>query len=374
MKVEKILSAPTTVNNVLNSDLILNTLGTPILALKNKDIIEYANGAAENFFQVNKNSLLGSNLSIIFPPDSPIYSLLDQATKIQGSVSEFDFTLENPRIGTHSISLHIFPIPEIPEVITLLIQQRSIAAKIERQFIHRDAVKAMSAMSAIMAHEVKNPLSGIRGAAQLLEKDADKNEIKLTSLIQQETDRICDLLDRMAIFRTNTELKREPINIHLILDRVQRLAKYGFASHTNITSDFDPSLPPICGNYDELIQVFLNLVKNAAEAVPAKGGNIFLQTSYQNSVRFTPSKSENDGQRKLLINIFDNGPGISTHIGENLFDPFITSKRHGKGLGLAVVAKIINDHGGIIEYENLNKGAVFRVMLPMYSIYEKSKK
>ena len=108
--------------------------------------------------------------------------------------------------------------------------------------------------------------------------------------------------------------------------------------------------------------------------MPAKGGNIFLQTSYQNSVRFTPSKSENDGQRKLLINIFDNGPGISTHIGENLFDPFITSKRHGKGLGLAVVAKIINDHGGIIEYENLNKGAVFRVMLPMYSIYEKSKK
>jgi two-component system nitrogen regulation sensor histidine kinase GlnL len=223
----------------------------------------------------------------------------------------------------------------------------------------------MSAMSAMLAHEVKNPLSGIRGAAQLLEQGASEADLELTRLIQDEADRIKDLIERMEIFSENTPVKTGPLNIHQVLDRVHKIAKHGFAKSVHFSEEYDPSLPAVLGHRDQLIQVFLNLVKNAAEAVPKEGGEIILKTAYQHGVRFAMPGSQARVHLPLAITVQDNGPGIPEDLSEHLFDPFVTTKSGGSGLGLAMVAKIVGDLGGVIDFESRPGKTAFRVLLPM---------
>ena len=156
-------------------------------------------------------------------------------------------------------------------MLVLTLQERSIADKIDRQLTHRNAARSVTAMAAMLAHEVKNPLSGIRGAAQLLEENAGAADRELTRLICDETDRICALVDRMDVFSDRRPIEREPVNIHEVLERVRSAAQSGFARHVRFIEEYDPSLPPVHGNRDLLIQTFLNLVKNAAEAAPDAG-------------------------------------------------------------------------------------------------------
>ena len=142
-----------------------------------------------------------------------------------------------------------------------------MADKIDRQMTHRSAARSVTGLAAMLAHEIKNPLSGIRGAAQLLETAVSDEDRALTRLITDETDRIVSLVDRMEIFSDERPIDRYPVNIHVVLDHVKAIAKNGFASQIKIVEDYDPSLPSVYANRDQLIQVFLNLVKNAAEAV-----------------------------------------------------------------------------------------------------------
>ena len=159
------------------------------------------------------------------------------------------------------------PLPEQPGIILLMLQQRTMAQMIERQLTHRAAARSVSGMAAVLAHEIKNPLSGIRGAAQLLEPACRDEDRALTQLICAETDRIRNLVDRMEVFGDERPLAKEPVNIHDVLDHVRRLAETGFARGIRFVEDYDPSLPPVPGNRDKLVQAFLNLVKNAAEAI-----------------------------------------------------------------------------------------------------------
>jgi len=239
-----------------------------------------------------------------------------------------------------------------------------MAHKLDRSLTHRSAARSVVAMAAMLAHEVKNPLSGIRGAAQLLEQDADENGRELTRLICEETDRIVALVDRMEAFSGHAPIAREEVNIHEVLDRVRKIAQAGFARHVMLIEEYDPSLPPVPGDRDLLLQVLLNLVKNAAEAVPEADGEIILTTAYRHGLRLTGP----DGSRRhlpLMVSVADNGGGIPDQIKPHLFDPFVTTKRNGTGLGLALVAKVIGDHGGVTEFDSEPGRTVFRVFMPV---------
>jgi two-component system nitrogen regulation sensor histidine kinase GlnL len=346
-------------------EAILNALADPVLVVDSNERILLTNSAAEEFFQASAVMLAGRGLADLLPADSPLFTLLKQTRDTGASVSEYGVTLETPKIGSHLTTIQVSPIAEAPGAVVIALSERSIANKMDRQMTHRNAARSVTAMGAILAHEVKNPLSGIRGAAQLLEQNASAEDRMLTHLIITETDRICALVDRMDIFADKPNIEREGVNIHQVLEHVRRIAQSGFARHVRISENYDPSLPPVWGNRDQLIQVFLNLVKNAAEALPDTGGEMALSTAYQPGVRLAVPGSDARTQLPLVVSVADNGDGIPEDLRANLFDPFVTTKINGTGLGLALVAKIIGDHGGIIEFSSQPRRTVFRVYLPI---------
>lgn len=345
---------------------LLNALADPVLQVSADGSIRFANLAAEQFFDTSVATLYRRRLDELLPADSPIFALIQQVLAQGLSVSEYGVTLETPRIGAHLANLHVMPIAETPDAVLVTIYQQSRAQAIDRQLVHRNAARSVTAMAALLAHEVKNPLSGIRGAAQLLDQSASPEDRALTRLICDETDRICALLDRMDVFADQRPPVREAVNIHQVLEYVRSIAENGFARHVRIRENYDPSLPPVYGNRDQLIQVFLNLIKNAAEAVPEEDGEIVLSTAYRHGMRLALPGSRTRVQLPIAVTIQDNGEGVPEDLRSHLFDPFVTTKAKGSGLGLALVAKIIGDHGGVIEFESVPRRTMFRVMLPTY--------
>jgi two-component system nitrogen regulation sensor histidine kinase GlnL len=353
----------------IEHDLLLAALPHPVLVLGDDDRVLYANLAAETFFSLSHGMLKRQTLPDIIAFSSPLGALVGQVRKSGATVNEYGVEVDLPRSGVHRL-VDVFAggIPEQPGLIVLMLQQRSMAQMIERQLTHRAAARSVSGMAAVLAHEIKNPLSGIRGAAQLLEPGLKDEDRALTQLICTETDRIRDLVDRMEVFGDERPLAAEPVNIHSVLDHVKRLAETGFADGIKINVDYDPSLPPLPGNRDKLIQAFLNLVKNAAESIDESrepGGRIVLRTAFRPGVRLSVPGTGARVSLPLMIEVEDTGAGVPDELKPHLFDPFVTTKRKGTGLGLALVAKIIGDHGGVIECESVPKRTVFRVLLPL---------
>jgi len=346
-------------------ETVLNALASTIMVIASDDTISNLNNAGEQFFQGSASHLTGQNVSSLIPADSPILALLEQVRNSGTAVSEYGLPLETPRIGVHLVNVHASPLPDHPDFVVLAIQERSIAATIDRQLTHRGAARSVSALAAMLAHEVKNPLSGIRGAAQLLEDNASDEDKELARLIRDETDRIVALVNRMDIFSDGVPVDHQAVNIHQVLGRVRKLGESGFAKHVRFVESYDPSLPSVLGNHDQLVQVFLNLIKNAAEAISEPNGEIVLTTAYKHGVRFAVPGSDSRIHLPLMVSIQDNGEGILENIQGYMFDPFVTTKPEGTGLGLALVAKIIDDHGGIIELDSHPSKTIFRVMLPM---------
>ena len=257
--------------------------------------------------------------------------------------------------------------PEEPGTIVLVFQDASAARALDRQLAFRGAARSVTGMAAILAHEVKNPLSGIRGAAQLLEASVDESDRELTVLIRDEADRIRALVDRMEAF-SEKPIARAAVNIHRVLEHVRKLAQSGFAEDIRFRESYDPSLPPVWGNRDQLVQVILNLVKNAAEATAGMAHpEIILSTGFQHGMRIAVPGSTERVDLPLYVAVRDNGPGIPEDIRPHLFEPFVTSKASGSGLGLSLVAKIVGDHGGLIEVDSKPGRTEFRLHLPVVS-------
>jgi len=349
-------------------DLLLSALPHPVLVLSEDNHIDYANAAAEAFLSSGIALLKRTRLDDLVAFGCPLLALVEQVRRSGSTVNEYAVEITMPKLpGPKLVDVYGGPLPEQPGLVVLMLQQRNMAMMIERQLTHRAAARSASGLASVLAHEIKNPLSGIRGAAQLLEQNISDSDRSLTQLICSETDRIRNLVDRMEVFGDERPLGKEPVNIHDVLEHVRRLCETGFARGIRFIEDYDPSLPPVPGNRDKLVQAFLNLVKNAAEAIgdDKQEGRIVMQTSFRPGVRLSVQGSDTRISLPLMIQIEDNGPGIPDNLRPHLFDPFVTTKQHGTGLGLALVAKIINDHGGIIECDSEPDRTIFRVLLPM---------
>ncbi|PWS36162.1 two-component sensor histidine kinase [Falsiroseomonas bella] len=355
--------APVAAPAVPDAIAILGALPVPAVALDGEDRFLFANPAAELFFQLSAPSLTALSLRDLLPEDNRLFGLLDQVRRYEAPVYDHDLALESPRLRRFGVAAQGAPLPELPGGVVLTLQDASTAQMLDRQLNFRGAARGASAMAAMLAHEVKNPLSGIRGAAQLLELGAAESDRELCQLIQDEADRIKNLVERMDMF-SERPIECAEVNIHEVLDHVRRIALSGFAAGLRVAQDYDPSLPPVWGNRDQLVQILLNLVKNAAEAVDPREGEIQLLTAYHHGVRIAVPGSAERVHLPLTVMVRDNGPGIAEEVRATLFEPFVTTKRGGQGLGLALVAKLVTDQGGLIECDSRPGRTTFRLSLP----------
>ncbi len=347
---------------------LLDAIPNPILEIDADNRVISVNYAAEELLGISALRLVGRALDGVLAPDLPIFLLLERARCDEVTLSEHDLVLEGPRLARRVVSLQAAPIIGRPGHVVVALQDGSAARALDQQISARNAARSINGMAAVLAHEVKNPLSGIRGAAQLLEANARAEDRELTTLICDEVDRIRDLVERMEMFG-DKPIAPKPVNIHRVLEHVRRLAQSGFGARIRFVELYDPSLPAVLGHRDLLIQVLLNLVKNAAEAIAETerpDGEIQLLTGFQHGVRLGSGPARAQRNLPVFIAVRDNGPGIPEDIRRHLFEPFVSTKASGSGLGLALVAKIVADHGGLIQTESWPGRTEFRLHLPVF--------
>lgn len=347
-------------------ELFWNSLPHPAFVAGGDGQILAVNSAAEGFLHSSARRLMSQNLFDMLGEDSRVADLLRQAAGKGNYLAEYNVAFAWPRLGEMLVDIQAAPMHDDFGALLVTVIPRAIAETIDRSMTHRSAARSVAGMAGMIAHEIRNPLAGISGAAQLLEMSIGDEDRELTRLIREEAERIGSLIARVEEFGDIGPPHRGEVNIHDVLDRARLSAEAGFAQHARFVTEYDPSLPPTSGDADQLMQVLLNLLKNAAEAAPQVGGVITLRTSYRAGMKVATSHGARESL-PLEITITDNGPGVPEELQRHIFEPFVTSKARGTGLGLALVSKIVADHGGVVACQSRPGHTTFRLLLPVWA-------
>lgn len=320
------------------------------------------NPAAEQFLSLSRRAVAGRALADIVTVEAPIDAAISRCRVNRAPVFINDVQLCPAERAPVLASLQLALMGDNPELVLLLINPREIAGKLGQADGIRHSARTAIGMAQMLAHEIKNPLAGITGAAQLLSMSLSGEDRDLTDLIVAETQRVVKLLDQVEQFGNQRPPECGPTNIHDVLEQARRSAQVGFAAHMRIADSYDPSLPPVWADPDQLQQVFQNLLKNAAQAQP-EGGRIRIKTYFEQSLRVRGHAGE-DIALPIHVEIMDDGPGLPSEIAADIFDPFVSGRENGTGLGLALVSKILAAHNGWISVDSRPGRTVFRVSLP----------
>lgn len=347
-------------------EVIWISLPLPALILDAQDCILQINPAAEGFLMTSAKAIKGQPVWDRLAVDAPIEDALRRARENDAPLFVNDVDVGTGDRAPMQCNLQIAPLSGAPGQMILLISARELAGRVKQSQSVKSAAKSAIGMAEMLAHEIKNPLAGITGAAQLLSMNLAQEDLELTDLIVSESRRIVALLEQVEQFGNVSAPRIRAVNLHDMLDRARRSALVGFAAHMRIIENYDPSLPLAAADPDQLLQVILNLLKNAAQAAEidpkSAGGTITLHTYYEQSLRV----HRGNGGRKSLplqIEVIDDGPGLPPEIANDVFEPFVSGRENGTGLGLALAAKIISDNDGWISVSSAPGRTVFRISL-----------
>lgn len=339
------------------------SLPVPAVRIDANERIADLNTAAEGFFNTSSKAMRGVPVWDAIAVDAPLETSFQRARDSGAPLFVNDVDVGTGTRVPVQCALQIAPVVGVEGEMLMLISPRELAGRMTQNHSVKSAAQSAIGMAEMLAHEIKNPLAGITGAAQLLSMNLKAEDLELTDLIVEETRRIVKLLEQVEQFGNLSPPDRKPVNVHDVLDRARRSALLGFGAQMKIVEDYDPSLPLALGDPDQLVQVILNLLKNASEAAGDAGGKIRLRSFFEHSFRLR--RSDGSGQSlPLQIEVIDDGPGLPPDIKDDIFDPFVSGKENGTGLGLALVSKIISDHNGWISVDSVPGRTVFRISLP----------
>lgn len=354
----------------LMDEAIWNSLPVPAIVLDGDDRIACINAAAEGFFNTSARAAEGLPIWDTLMVDAPLEEAFDRARTNESPLFVNDVDVGTGGRAPLQCNLQIAPLSGHPDMMLMLISPREMAGRLSQGKSVKSAAKSAIGMAEMLAHEIKNPLAGITGAAQLLSMGLRGEDLELTDLIVSESRRIVTLLDQVEQFGNVGAPSFDAVNIHDVLDRARRSALLGVAAEMTIEERYDPSLPLALGDANMLVQVLQNLLKNATEAAGGKGGTIRLHTYYEHSLRLRNAQGREQAL-PLQIEVIDDGPGLPPEIASDIFEPFISGRENGTGLGLALAAKIISEHGGWISVNSVPGRTVFRISLPLAPIPKK---
>ena len=347
-------------------ETLWNSLPVPAFLLSSGNIITNINTAAEQFLNISAKAMIGTPVFDRLAIDAPLEEAFSRVRGDHSSVFINNVDVSGGNAAPVACNIQIAPVIDDTGNVLLVMEPRRLSDRLGQPHKVKTSARSAIGMAEMLAHEIKNPLAGITGAAQLLAMGLNAQDRELTDLIVAESRRIVALLDQVEQFGNLRPPQKQAVNIHDILDRARKSAVLGFGANMAFTEDFDPSLPPTFVDSDQIIQVFQNLLRNAAEAAGPGGGSLIIRTFYDQGLRLR--RQDGSGSAlPLQVEIIDDGPGLPPEISGDIFEPFVSGRENGTGLGLALVSKIITDHGGWISVDSVPGRTVFRISLPIAS-------